>query len=127
VRAALPLADVLEHEWQSQVVELAQTLGWKRIYHTFNSRRSAHGFPDLVLIRDRVLFLELKREKTKLTDPQKGWIRALLDAGADAYVVRPRDLESLAAVLAARIPTTTILGRCEAADALRAASWEESA
>jgi hypothetical protein len=127
MRAALPLADVLEHEWQSQVVELARTLGWTRIYHTFNSRRSAHGFPDLVLIRDRVLFIEVKREKTKLTVHQKEWIRALQSAGADAYVVRPRDLESLAAVLAARIPPPTVLGRCAAADELRAASWEESA
>lgn len=100
--AATPLADILEAEWQRDVVQLARTLGWDRIYHTFNSRRSAHGFPDLVLLRDRCVMLELKREKTKLTDEQAGWFSALIAAGVEAYVARPRDLEAIAAILAAR-------------------------
>jgi hypothetical protein len=126
MKAPLPLAEVSEKTWQGQVIDLAKTLGWKH-YFTYRSKRSPAGWPDLQLVRDRVIYLELKTEDGKLSAAQKGWIRALLDAGADAYVVRPRDFESLGAVLAVRIPTTTILGRCEAADTLRAASWEESA
>jgi len=99
---AHPLEDVLEKDWQRQVVQLAKQLGWTHVFHTFDSRRSTHGFPDLVLIRDRVLYLELKREKTKLTDEQRDWLRALRAAGAQAYVARPRHLEALAAVLGAR-------------------------
>lgn len=102
VQAAKPLEDILEREWQRQVIDLAKQLGWTRIYHTFDSRRSTHGFPDLVIVRDRVVYLELKREKTKLTDEQKGWLRALRAADALAYVARPRDLHALAQVLTRR-------------------------
>lgn len=97
-------ADILEKDWQRTVVDLARRLGWT-IYHTFNSRRSAHGFPDLVLVRDRVIYLELKRENratSKLTDEQREWLGKLRAADADAYVARPSDLENLAATLAAR-------------------------
>ena len=48
------------------VVDLARTLGW-RVYHTYDSRRSQPGFPDLVLVRERILFLELKSETGKLS------------------------------------------------------------
>lgn len=99
IAPATPLDQILEKDWQRQVVQLAKQLGWTRIYHTYNSRRSAHGFPDLVLVGDRVVYLELKRETTNLTDEQKGWLRALRAGGAEAYVARPRDLESLALTL----------------------------
>jgi hypothetical protein len=100
VNPVVRLEDMLEKEWQRQVVQLAKTLGY-RTYHTFDSRRSTHGFPDLVLVRDRVIYLELKREKGRLTEEQKGWLRALRAAGAEAYVARPRDLEALGRTLAA--------------------------
>lgn len=99
---AQPLEEMTEKDWQKQVVELAQTLGWRKAYHTYDSRRSHSGFPDLVLVRERVVFAELKREKTKLSPSQCGWMRALLDAGAEAYVLRPRHLDQLARVLAHR-------------------------
>jgi hypothetical protein len=100
--AASPLADLLEKDWQAQVVDLARRLGWRRIYHTHDSRRSAHGFPDLVLCRDRVVFLELKCETGKLTEEQRGWLDALRGAGVEAYVARPRNLQALAEILASR-------------------------
>src|SRR5436309_1092831 len=100
---SLSLAEILEKEWQAQVVDLARTFGWRE-YHTYNSRRSAMGFPDLVLLRDRSVFLELKREKGRLTEDQQGWFRALLVAGCEAYVARPRDLDALALILASRRP-----------------------
>lgn len=99
VKLATPLVDMLESEWRKQVLQLAHQLGWKS-YFTFNSKGSSHGFPDLVLARDRVIYVELKREKTKTTGKQKEWLRALLAAHAEAYIARPRDLEALAAVLA---------------------------
>ncbi len=98
-----PFSDVLEKDWQRTVTDLAKQLGWTT-YHTYNSRRSAHGFPDLVLVRDRVIYLELKRDTptSKLTDEQHVWLNLLRKAGADAYVARPRDLEHLAATLGSR-------------------------
>jgi hypothetical protein len=98
------LDDILEKEWQSTVVTLAKQLGWLT-YHTHDSRRSAHGFPDLVCVRDRVVYLELKRENrktSKLTDDQKVWIRWLIDAGAEVYVVRPSRLQAVADMLSSR-------------------------
>ncbi len=102
IAPATPLADILEADWQRDIVKLARTLGWTHVYHTYNSRKSAHGFPDLILLRDRLIAIELKREKGKLTDQQIDWARALLKAEAEIYVVRPRNLEAIAAVLAAR-------------------------
>ena len=102
MKAAVPLAEILERDWQRQVRQLAETLGYRRAYHTFDSRRSDTGFPDLVLCspaRRRVVFLELKREKGKLTDTQAWWVRDLHRAGAEVYVARPRHFQALAAIL----------------------------
>lgn len=99
---ALPLDEILEKDWQRQVRDLAEALGYRRAYHTFDSRRSDTGFPDLVLVsgqRKRIVFLELKREKGTVSDRQADWIRALHAAGAEVYVARPRHLDALAIVL----------------------------
>jgi hypothetical protein len=79
-----------ESDFQRWVVDLAGWRGW-RLYHTFDSRRSESGFPDLVLVRDRVLFRELKNDTRSLTREQRAWLDALVAAGADAKVWRPRD------------------------------------
>lgn len=113
------LADITEKEWQAQVKELASLMGFRRAYHTFDSRRSASGFPDLVLVRERVIFLELKRMKGKLSETQREWLGALISAGAEVYVARPSDFDELAAVLRSRLAaggdmvfaTTNPLGR----------------
>ena len=63
-------------------------------YHTYDSRRSAPGFPDLVIIGPRaVLFRELKswRMSSRLTGPQAAILGCLTDAGLDADVWRPVD------------------------------------
>lgn len=102
MRPAVPLADMLEKDWQRQVRDLAETLGYRRAYHTFDSRRSDTGFPDLVLVsprRHRIVYLELKREKTQPTARQREWIRDLHTAGAEVYLARPRHLDALATVL----------------------------
>jgi hypothetical protein len=98
---ALPLEDLTEKEWMAQGVSLARTMGWKR-YHTYRSDRSEPGWPDDALVRDRLILIEWKTEKGKLSDAQKEWIRALLNAQVEVYVCRPRHLEELALVLHAR-------------------------
>lgn len=98
---ALPLEDLTEKEWVAQGVQLARQMGWKR-YHTYRSDRSEPGWPDDALVRERLILIEWKTEKGKLSDAQKEWIRALLNAQAEVYVCRPRHLEQLAAILQIR-------------------------
>jgi hypothetical protein len=95
------LADIDEKEWSRQVYNLAKTLGFLR-YHTYRSKLSQPGFPDDVLVRERVIFMELKRESGKVSDAQREWIRALHKAGAEVYVVRPRHLDELGIVMPRR-------------------------
>lgn len=95
------LRDITERELTGQLVQLATTLSWKR-YHTWRSKHSAAGYPDETLVRDRVLFLELKTETGRLSEDQREWLRALRDADAEVYLIRPRHLDLIAHVLAAR-------------------------
>lgn len=100
-RAAIPLHDLTEKQWQAQVVELAHMLGWRH-YHPLRSKGSPAGWPDLVLCRERLVHLELKTETGTTTPAQREWLRALQAAGAEVYVARPRHLDALARVLGSR-------------------------
>lgn len=88
-----------ERAWQAMVLELATLYRWTW-YHTHDSRRSPAGFPDLVLVRDRVLFAELKTDRGRLTAQQLGWIGRLEEAGAEVFVWRPKDLDDVRTELA---------------------------
>lgn len=79
-----------EKDLQEGLVALAKVYGYQA-YHTFDSRRSEPGFPDLILIRgERLIAIETKSAIGQLTEAQKGWLRAF-DAvkRVDAIVVRP--------------------------------------
>jgi hypothetical protein len=70
MRAPVDIDDLSEKEWEYQVIrQLARPLGW-RCYHTLRSKGSQPGYPDWTLARERVIFLELKRESGKLTPAQ---------------------------------------------------------
>lgn len=85
---------MLEKNFQSIVVYEAKKRGWL-IYHTYDSRRSQPGFPDLVLVRDKVLYRELKTEEGRLTPAQKMWGERLTAAGVDWCVWRPSMLKEI--------------------------------
>lgn len=73
------------------VLAIARTYGW-RSYHTHDSRRSAGGFPDLVLIRGpRLLVAELKSQSGRYAPGQEEWLMAFATAGVEAYLWRPLD------------------------------------
>lgn len=91
-----------EAEFQRIVVQLAKLRGWLT-YHTHDSRRSDEGFPDLVMVRERVIYAELKRERTdraRLSREQQKWISTLNASGAEVYVWRPSDWDTIALTLA---------------------------
>lgn len=91
-----------EKEFQQSIVELAKWNAWM-IYHTFDSRRSTPGFPDLVLVRGaELVFAELKVGTGKVTQAQEAWLAALAAAGARVYVWRPDDWPAIEQILTRR-------------------------
>jgi len=85
---------VTEKQLLAAVIELA---GYASlfVYHTYDSRRSDPGFPDLVLAGTRgVIFAELKTESGRLSSEQAAWRWRLLAGGSRFYVWKPADLQS---------------------------------
>jgi hypothetical protein len=132
--AAKPLHELLETEWDAQLFRgskaLAPMLGWTS-YHTLRSKGSKTGYHDRTLVRDRILFVELKREPEigkrgqplklshDVTDDQRAWLDKLAAAGGEVYVWRPSDLDEIARILSNRWrPVYHISGRAPIALAL---------
>lgn len=87
----LPAQSLTERQLQTLIIDLCR---WHHLlcYHTHDSRRSARGFPDLVICGPNgVLFRELKAETGRLTIDQTCWGQGLLEAGANCAVWRPAD------------------------------------
>jgi hypothetical protein len=88
-----------EELFQDKVLELAKALGWW-VYHPYDSRRSAGGWPDLVLMRTnpdgtgQALFRELKSARGVVSPAQQLVLGMLRSAGMDAGVWRPCDLDN---------------------------------
>ena len=92
------VAKLSEAAWQRQVIQLATMHGWSH-YHTHDSRKSVTGFPDLVLVKDSVIYAELKTEDGKLSPSQEAWVERLKIAEQVVYVWRPSMLEEVMAIL----------------------------
>ena len=79
-----------EHDFQEAVIDMAKTEYGYITYHTFDSRRSDAGFPDIVAVRrGRIVYIELKAMKGRLSDAQWEWLAALNAGGGEVYVFRP--------------------------------------
>lgn len=92
-----------EKQFQAAVVEYALLQGW-RVYHTFDSRHSVAGFPDLCMVRGlRLLFAELKTEKGRESKAQREWLDALGLATPEVWLWRPSDWPEIETVLR-RVP-----------------------
>jgi hypothetical protein len=97
---------------QQALIETAQLLGWM-VAH-FRPAKTAKGwrtpvsadgagFPDLVLVRDRIVFAELKGSKTPVQDDQTAWLDRIIAAGGEAYLWRlPADFDTARAILERR-------------------------
>jgi len=91
---------VTEAELLAAVIETARVLGWRTAH--FRAARRAHGwstplqgdaagFVDLVLVRERIVAVELKTERGRLRPEQESWLEALERAGAEVHIWRPTD------------------------------------
>ncbi len=90
-----------EAELQSAVIELAQRLGWRVAHFRTAMSKSGHwmtpvqgdgaGFPDLILVRERVIAAELKGERGRMRPEQDAWLKAFFKAGIMVAVWNSRD------------------------------------
>jgi hypothetical protein len=122
VKATRAMPKLSEADWQTQVLELAALYRWT-VLHVGDARREvvdhdggrhlvgdaqAAGLPDLLLIRDRILWRELKTDRGPIRPAQRRILEQLRAAGADAGIWRPRDVDRVVAELRRRgRPTST--------------------
>ena len=106
-----------EKDFQRQMIDLLHLYGY-RVAHfmpALNQRgqwrtpvaADGKGFPDLVAIRPakgnrepRVLFIELKAMAGRLSREQQEWRSDLEASGAEVYVWRPSDWDSVLDIIA---------------------------
>jgi hypothetical protein len=105
-----------EASFQACVLEVARLGGWRTL-HIRPARRAdgswrtpvsgdGQGWPDLTLVRPpRLLFVELKSERGRLSASQADWIGVLrLLPKVEVYVWRPSDWDELVEVLTGSRP-----------------------
>ena len=88
-----------EAQLQAAVIDTARRLGWL-VAHFRPARTETgwrtpvaadgKGFPDLVLVRERVVFAELKKATGKVSPEQGRWLEGLLLAGAEICLWTPQ-------------------------------------
>lgn len=100
-----------EAQFQAAVIELAERCGYL-VYHTYDSRRSSPGFPDLTITRNgRVIFAELKTQRGRIRPEQRIWLATLAQCpGVEVAILRPSDWPRIEAALVhgQRLPPFTV-------------------
>lgn len=87
---------VNEDQFQRRILDYCAFKQLK-VYHVARSdigRVTSSGFPDLVIVGDRIIFVELKSDKGRLSAAQAGWANAISAAGGDHYLWRPSDWDT---------------------------------
>src|SRR5215472_4629423 len=92
-----------ENELLTNVIDLAHAFKWRvahfrsvpvkhgeRVIYQTPVQADGAGFPDLVLVRDRVLFVELKSATGRTSVAQQDWLFALSGAEAECHIWYPR-------------------------------------
>jgi hypothetical protein len=76
----------LKHWTVAHFPAVETTRGWRTAI-----AGDARGFPDLLLVRERIVVIEIKGDGDTVKPEQEEWQRKFRAAGAEAYVVRPKD------------------------------------
>lgn len=86
------MTTITETQFQTTLIEAIRTLGGM-VYHTYDSRRSEPGYPDLTIVTPdrRVIFAELKNATGRPTVYQWTWLGNLPDH--QAFLWRPDDFD----------------------------------
>jgi hypothetical protein len=85
-----------EEQLQDAIIKGAHVLGWRVAHFRPAQARSGRwltpvaadgkGFPDLVLVRERVIFAELKGDGGRVSAEQAEWLSNLARADAEVYL-----------------------------------------
>jgi hypothetical protein len=107
-----PVTIANEAELTKEVIRIAHDYGWLVCrFHRLPVPRAGRtewrtavgadgkGFPDLTLVRERIVYAELKMKGRYAKPEQRTWIAQLKRAGAEVYVWRDDDLPELERVL----------------------------
>lgn len=92
-----------EKAFMAAILKCATQHGWN-VFHPWDSRKSAPGYPDLTLARagESVIFAELKVGDAQPTLEQRAWLHTLAQAtNTRVYLWRPSDWDAIVAVLTA--------------------------
>lgn len=87
-RGERALSALSEAQFQRRITDLCD---WLKLtwHHETDSRRSKPGFPDLVVVGNGVVFVEVKTQSGRLSLEQALWVNTLRQAGAEVHVWRP--------------------------------------
>lgn len=102
-----------ESQFMAGVLEYAGLRGWTWFHDAATNTarrcsacgavrrtpRNAAGWPDLVLLRERTVYAELKADDGVLSAEQEAWLERLRRAGNEVYVWRPSDRDEWLGVL----------------------------
>lgn len=101
--------EMSERDLQDAVLKLARLLGWRSAH--FRAARTqfgwrtpvqgdGKGFPDTILLRgSRLIVAELKAQYGRVEPEQERWLDDWREIGAEVFVWRPSDLETVAEIL----------------------------
>lgn len=102
------LKTVSEDEFKNELIKALKLYRW-RVHHCRPARAPSgkwstpiqghSGFPDIVAVRDRVLWVELKKIGEYLKPEQKLWRDAIVGTGAEYYLWRPSDWDEIGRVI----------------------------
>jgi len=86
---------------QEQVRWLARLCGYDFIYHTWDSRNSPAGFPDIIILKDgRMIVAEIKREGEQPSPEQYFWLLEFSKIRqAEVYLWCPSDWDEIESVI----------------------------
>jgi len=107
---------MLEADLERTIVDAAKLLGW----HVAHFRPAQNGrgnwrtpvaydgagFPDLVLVRERLIVAELKSDKGRVSAAQQKWLDMFINAGVETYVWRPNNMSEALTILQTKTSAT---------------------
>lgn len=103
-----------EAQFQARFIAFAEALGWRCVhtrkvrvqrknggvyYETPYQGTHAKGVPDLELVRERLVKVELKVGRNRPTPEQEAWLEAYRAAGVECHVFYPKDWQTITEVL----------------------------